>query len=491
MTTNPTPTLRLSRPNFNAATWHDDVNDNMTIIDATLRSLGVFSNIRGIWAHNTLYRVEDRVVNTATGSLWRCLIEHTSPSTGTFSEEIAAHPERWRVVSQGLLPRGFWLPQTAYFTNDLVYAMGGALILGCLVPHQSSDDLLADLSQGFWFPIFDITSVVAQVDADADRAELAMLAATYSGTSTTEHDIEQAVLNFQTEIGKSWRPGDWVVARDAANPTDNQLYGPITAYDPATGELTIDVAAIKGTGTISNWYISISGLPGVPAEGVGDVQGPITSVNDRIVLFSGTTGKIIKDSGKKVSDFATAAEGVLASTAVQPEDLGGAATLNVGTTEGTVAAGDDARFGTVPDGYVGNAKLADMAQAQIKGRAVGAGTGAPQNLTATQTAAVARSGGSAIVTASLGTMTSFTLDHTKSSYQYGTRNSALTITAPTQDCAIDLLMTNGASAGALTLSGFTVGTNTGDELTTTNGHKFIMSIRRINGVSTYVFKALQ
>jgi hypothetical protein len=44
------------------------------------------------------------------------------------------------------------------------------------------------------------------------------------------------------------------------------------------------------------------------------------------------------------SAFATAAQGGLADTAVQPADLGGAASLNVGTTAGTVAAGNDSRF---------------------------------------------------------------------------------------------------------------------------------------------------
>lgn len=44
------------------------------------------------------------------------------------------------------------------------------------------------------------------------------------------------------------------------------------------------------------------------------------------------------------TDYATAAQGATADTATQPGDLGGAASLNVGTTAGTVAAGDDARL---------------------------------------------------------------------------------------------------------------------------------------------------
>lgn len=49
-------------------------------------------------------------------------------------------------------------------------------------------------------------------------------------------------------------------------------------------------------------------------------------------------------ASNNTSDFATAAQGALADTATQPGDLGGAALLSVGTTAGTVAAGDDTRF---------------------------------------------------------------------------------------------------------------------------------------------------
>jgi hypothetical protein len=77
-------------------------------------------------------------------------------------------------------------------------------------------------------------------------------------------------------------------------------------------------------------------------------------------------------------------------------------------------------------------------------------------------------------------------------YQYYTSNGAHTLAAPTSDCAIDLLLTNGSGAGTLTVSGFTYsGTNYGDTLNTTSGNKFIFSIRRINGTATFVIKALQ
>lgn len=75
--------------------------------------------------------------------------------------------------------------------------------------------------------------------------------------------------------------------------------------------------------------------------------------------------------------------------------------------------------------------------------------------------------------------------------QYITNNGAFTLAAPANDCTILLLITNGGSAGSVTFSGYTVSSSTGDSLTTTNTSKFMISIARINSVSTYIIKALQ
>ena len=43
------------------------------------------------------------------------------------------------------------------------------------------------------------------------------------------------------------------------------------------------------------------GVPGPSGSGAGDVTGPASGINDDIVLFSGTSGKTIKDSGVKIA----------------------------------------------------------------------------------------------------------------------------------------------------------------------------------------------
>jgi hypothetical protein len=85
----------------------------------------------------------------------------------------------------------------------------------------------------------------------------------------------------------------------------------------------------------------------------------------------------------------------------------------------------------------------------------------------------------------------FTPALTNGNYQYFTNGGAFTLAAPATDGAVEFLVTNNGSAGTITFSGFTVGANIGDALDTTNGHYFILSIRRINSIATYAIRALQ
>lgn len=82
----------------------------------------------------------------------------------------------------------------------------------------------------------------------------------------------------------------------------------------------------------------------------GDVYGPASAVNNNFAAFNLTTGKLIKDSGYNASSFATAAQGALADTAVQPGDLGTAAYLDAGSANGvaTLDAGGKVPTSQIP-----------------------------------------------------------------------------------------------------------------------------------------------
>lgn len=165
--------------------------------------------------------------------------------------------------------------------------------------------------------------------------------------------------------------------------------------------------------------------------GSGDAIGPSSAVDGEITLFNGVTGKLLKRA-TAFTGILKAAAGVLAAA------VAGTDYMHPGTTS-TLTKG----FALTPNN---------------------AGT---------------KSSGT------------FTPDPTLGNYQFYTNGGAHTLAAPASDCAIDILITNSGTAGAVTLSGFTVGASTGASLDTTNAHKFIISIRRINSVATYSIYALQ
>jgi hypothetical protein len=84
-----------------------------------------------------------------------------------------------------------------------------------------------------------------------------------------------------------------------------------------------------------------------------------------------------------------------------------------------------------------------------------------------------------------------TVDFALNPIQYVNNNGAFTITAPSQAGSCILTIINQASAGAVTFTGWTVGSNTGDALTTTNGNKFSIMMWGVQGTYSYSIKALQ
>jgi hypothetical protein len=250
----------------------------------------------------------------------------------------------------------------------------------------------------------------------------------YGGTSSNILTIASSgSISLSTQANLAYEVGTRIRLSSAASPL-NFMEGLVSAYNPALATMSVNLDFAGGSGTFSNWTLNVAGVPGSVG---GTVLGTMATQNSNAVAITG--GSITGISTPSLSaDVAT--KGYVDSLI---------ATLNT-----TIA---------------GLMKLAGN-QAVTGGFTV-----APFNIPAG----------------------SFTVDATKGNYQYFSNSAALTITAPLTDCSVDILMTNVSGAGAVTFTGFTVGANIGDALDTTSGHRFIISIRRINSISTYATKALQ
>lgn len=100
----------------------------------------------------------------------------------------------------------------------------------------------------------------------------------------------------------------------------NYEYVDSTARLAATGFVSGDVGKLAFQASDATYWVLASttptwsalkgepGEPGAPGAGTGDVVGPASSVSGRVATFSGTSGKIIGDSGYSVSDLALASQ---------------------------------------------------------------------------------------------------------------------------------------------------------------------------------------
>jgi hypothetical protein len=100
------------------------------------------------------------------------------------------------------------------------------------------------------------SATAAATSATASAASAAALTA----TSTTSNSLSTGSKTFSTQAGKQFVPGVPVVA---ANPADGTQYvaGTITSYSGTS--LVINATDFGGSGSLSNWNISVSGSRGL------------------------------------------------------------------------------------------------------------------------------------------------------------------------------------------------------------------------------------
>jgi hypothetical protein len=117
--------------------------------------------------------------------------------------------------------------------------------------------------------------------------------------------------------------------------------------------------------------------------GAGDVVGPAEAVGDNFVSFDSTTGKLIKDSGSKAADFATAGHDHDSdyNNYVHPNHSGDVTSVADGAT---TIANNAVTTAKILDANVTLAKIANIATARLLGRTT-AEAGVIEELTSADT----------------------------------------------------------------------------------------------------------
>lgn len=111
-------------------------------------------------------------------------------------------------------------------------------------------------------------------------------------TSTTSLTIGTGSTTLTVGKGLPFAVGQYLVIAQTSAPT-NYMFGQVTAYNSATGSLTVNVTQTGGSGTVAAWTISLSGVPATGAllasNNLSDVANAGTSRNNL-----GAVGKIVR-----------------------------------------------------------------------------------------------------------------------------------------------------------------------------------------------------
>lgn len=156
------------------------------------------------------------------------------------------------------------------------------------------DNATTGLREGGWRTRFVpcLSNTVAIADQITSRTIFG------SDTSSTSTLVVAGTKTFTTAGLLVWAPGMFVtIARTSAAVATN-MYGQVTAYNPTTKQLTVNVTSIVGSGTYTDWTISIA-PPGLAAFSfTGATTIAVNSASDALKVTQSGAGNafVVEDA---------------------------------------------------------------------------------------------------------------------------------------------------------------------------------------------------
>lgn len=318
--------------------------------------------------------------------------------------------------------------------------------------------------------------------AQASAEEAAGQAEKLRSTSSTSNTIGTGSKVFTVDEDDYFTANMYVFIVDSAN-ADNYMFGTVTDY---TGDqLTVNVDVTGGSGTIDDWLITISGARGsVGPQGPqgnpgqdGKMDGPVTSVVDNIAVFDTTDGSSVDDSGVSINDVLVSSD---IGTTVQAWAANLDSWSSANPTVYYTASETDSKISTAVSTATTN--MLETTDIGVTVQGYDADT-----LKADVEDQGPITGGAGITPKNLGTITTGTvsIDLRDRPMQRYTNNGAHTLDVTANAGTGVLLIVNGASAGAITTTGFTH--RRGPAFTTTNGHVFRCTVEYWDSSNHYLF----
>lgn len=166
-----------------------------------------------------------------------------------------------------------------------------------------SDDFEGSDGFGFWDDIT-VDSVTYKRLFGLFAAGLADLGKMFQVSSATTHSLSTGSKVFTMAAARPYPVGALVVALDGNDPTNNKLWGEVTARSGTS--VTINVTTAEGSGSSSDWTIQMVGQRGETGGLSGSAAGAIDMAGNGLIVDATQTDA--NDQGDKSSGTVTIAK---------------------------------------------------------------------------------------------------------------------------------------------------------------------------------------
>lgn len=341
------------------------------------------------------------------------------------------------------------------------------------MPRSSTTALYTRVDNSFSNPVVGTTISPTHADTFFDDVEASMNAFLATSASSVAIGTGAKTFTVASDIAnKVFIAGTFVHIYSRADTAD-YMFGTVTSYSTSTGDLVTDITATGGSGTNTDWNIYQAGARG--ATGATGATGPeawteVAAWLTATAYVVGPPASVVTEAGETYVCLESHTSGTFATDLaavkwikVAAKGDNGAVAVNGTPTLNQMTAWHDAT--TIKAATPGTDYLDKDTTSLL-------------TVGYTQTSFDAG-------TKSSGTYTPSAAD---GGFQHATNNGAHTLAPPTASSSIVVEYLNGASAGAVTTSGFTKVYGAFD---TTNTNKFICNIIKTNSYSLLQITPLQ
>lgn len=152
-----TTNFQLPIPPSGKTPWQSYYSEAVKVLDSIVGRFIAIGGFLGAWQNSTAYTVGQKLVDTANGITYQCVVTHTSAaSPTTFAQDRAARATLWTTWSSTAISAGVWQSGRSYAVGEFVAKDPKWAV--CILAHTSTTSFDNDVAAGKWSVLVDLTN---------------------------------------------------------------------------------------------------------------------------------------------------------------------------------------------------------------------------------------------------------------------------------------------------------------------------------------------